>query len=418
MGRIFTFLLAMLATQCSFAQTTQLEVLILNSGEFSDPSNSVVLQSYNTTTSAYNAADTIHTPSAQQVLVDGDVAFIAAQDSIVKIDLTNMERLATVEFPGVSTYNIEVHDSLLIAGNFYGQTDSNLYVFNKNTLQLVAAVQGITTGVKGVAILNDSLYVSQNLTSSTYSDSAGYLAVVDMNTWSHVRDINPASEADLGRLFVYNGEVLAISSVTDSLFYIDPATNSITGYAIGADIKGNYGSAYQLVDDTLLAVFGSSIGAYDVNANYLMTSSITDSLVSSFVYDTEAGNFYVTYTDFFATHRAYVLNHDGEFVEELTAGYAPENVALWRRTVTGIASLSKDISLNVYPNPANGRLFVQTDIELSALYITSLTGQVVAQSEVFATGTQVLHVAHLPQGAYIVVAQSKQGIQTARFVKQ
>lgn len=418
MGRILILLVAVFTAQFSFAQNTQLEVLILNSGDFSDPTNSVVLQSYNTTTNTYSAADTIHTPSAQQILVDGDVAFIAAQDSIVKIDLNTMARLAVAEFPGTSTYNLVLHDSLLLAGNFYGQTDSNLYVFNKNNLQLLAAIQGLTTGVKGAVVLYDTLYVSQNYTSSSYSDSAGYIAVVELTTFTHVRDIDPASEADLGRLFVYNNQLLAISSVTDSVFYINPSTNAITGYAIGDDILGNYGSAYQIVDDTLLAIFNNSIGAFNLNTNTLLTSSITDSLVSAFVYDTEEGMFYATYTDFWATNKAYVFDHNGDLLEELTAGFAPENVALWRRTITGVSQPGNDLVLGIYPNPANSTLFVNSNQELTNLYVTGITGQVVVDLAVVGPGMQTIDVTHLPQGAYIVVAQTESGIHTARFIKQ
>ena len=52
--------------------------------------------------------DTIQTQSVQDLLINGNIAYVAAQDSIVRYDLTNQTRTHAAAFNGPSTYTLEL----------------------------------------------------------------------------------------------------------------------------------------------------------------------------------------------------------------------------------------------------------------------------------------------------------------------
>lgn len=300
------------------------EVVILNGGMFGDPTQNVVVTTYNPFTGVYRQSDTIHTQSSQDLLLDGDVAYVAAQDSIVKIDLTDMSRLAANAFPGPSTYGLELHGNLLFVGNWYGQSDSNLYVFNANNLSLNKIIGNIFTGVKGMAIVGDTLYVSQNLTSSAWSDSAGYLAVVDLNTLSYVRDIPGDGVSDMGKLTVRNGQVWSLNSASNTYTVYNPATGGITQTAFANDVSGGYLSNTLINNDTLWATFDGALGAYDLANDALVIDSLIDTTIVGFVMDDVANLFYITATDYFSYTAGLIYDRTGTLQGGFDVGFAPE----------------------------------------------------------------------------------------------
>lgn len=299
------------------------EVLVLNGGMFNDPTQNVVLTAYNPQNGSLRHSDTIFTQSIQDLVVTGDTAYLAAQDSVVMIDLTDMSRIATAAFPGPSTYSLLLHNDLLFVGNWFGAADSNLYVFNAGDLSLNKIIGNTTAGVKGMAVLNDTLYISQNLTSSSWSDSAGYLGVIDLNTLSHVRDIPGNGVSAIGTLFSGGGFLFSINGGSDT-YILYNGGNSISFNSFGVDVSDNYGSYAQLVGATLWGVFNGNIGGYDLINDTLLYPDVVDTAVAAFQYDPILERFYVTSTDFASYKIGLVYDNTGMLIDSFEVGLSPE----------------------------------------------------------------------------------------------
>lgn len=309
------------------------EVLVLNGGLYGDPTQDVVLTSYDPYTNTYRASDTIHTQSIQDLKVVGNYAYLAVQDSVVKIDLTTMSRVATAHFPGPSTYRLYVYDTLLMVGNWYGAGSGNLHFYNANDLSYIGSVAQTSTGVGGIAVVGDSIYVSQNLTSSSYMDSAGYIAVIDLATLSFQYNIPGDGVSDMGQLYAYKGKLLALNSGADNYAFYDPATGTLAISPFGADLAGGYSSLSQIVEDTLLTVWNGSIGVFDLNTRTILANAlITDTLITGFKYDPLTQQFYVSSTDYFSYTTGLVYDHSGTLTGAFNVGYSPEALALYYGT--------------------------------------------------------------------------------------
>ncbi len=401
----------------ALAQTPYLkEVFILNGGQYGNPQEDVVLIGVDPATGTTRTSDTIHTESIQDLLIDGDFAFVAAQDSLVKIDLSDLSRVAAVAFPGASTNVLATYQNQLLVANFHSQTDSNLYVFNKTTLALEHIVGGILQGVKGIAIIGDTAYLAQNLTSSSWSDSAGYLALVYLPTGTFVKNIPGDNVSDIGNLFVHNGNIVGLGSASDKLTTYSPANGTLQQDALGIDLEGSYGSKLQLVGDTLFAIFGGKIGSYNLATQSVINASIVDTLITAFAYDTLNGDFYVTQTDYFSYTRGIVFNNNGTAIDTFPVGYSPEVIKLHYGTFVGVEEIAVT-EFTLYPNPTTGNLWVRLDnSETATLLLRDFTGRVLQTLDV-AVGTPTsVDLSNLATGIYLL--QSTDGKTTKKVVKQ
>jgi hypothetical protein len=90
---------------------------------------------------------------------------------------------------------------------------------------------------------------------------------------------------------------------------------------------------------------------------------------------------------------------------------------LFHNVVTGIDETSQEI-LHVYPNPANDFLNITGKTEMERLSIFDVSGKLVLSTELNGN-TKKCNISTLNQGAYLLVAQLKNGdIQRKHFIKE
>jgi len=93
--------------------------------------------------------------------------------------------------------------------------------------------------------------------------------------------------------------------------------------------------------------------------------------------------------------------------------YYFDDVKMYDET-TGFDELNK-INFQVYPNPASNYLYISNTANLKRIEIFSVTGQKVKTVETF---DNKIHVAELPQGVYVISAESNLGeIFSSKFFK-
>lgn len=346
-------------------------LVLANGGQYGDTTQNVVVQNLHLYSQSLNFADTINTQSIQDILVDGSFAYLAAEDSIYKIDIPTMDIVARADFPAPSTYKLLLNDSILWVGNWYdfGSAPDYLYAFDSDDLSLKFSVPEITQKVSDMALLNDTLIVTQNLTSSAFSDSAGYAVLLDANDGAFLSNIPLDNVADAGWIFVDNGEVTFVNPVSNTYGYFDNNGNYVLT-PFGKDISGGSSSKIQLVDDVLLGIFDDQIGAFDFDTETFVAMDLIDS-VTSFVFDPIEAVFYVTATDFANYKQGGAYDTLGQKLYDFPVGFSPEALALYY--AENLAPTTSDVNDTTEENTAKSITILATDPNNDPLETSILT---------------------------------------------
>lgn len=356
------------------------QVLIVNGGVFGS-SNYANVSIYDVANNSYTTIDTIRVTSIQDVHIEGDtVAYVAAQDSIIKYDLRTRTRLAAAQFNAPSTVHLAAHGSHLFVGNWYapwghvGAYTNNFRIFDKNTLAYVDSIPQIVKGAKDFVFLNGKAYIAQNTNDGTtnYTDSLGYLSVVDLTTLQWLRNDTLSTQGyDVGRLLVWNDQVISINGVSNTISYLNTATLQKNTAASRIDLQplGTAPTIYADDSSSFFMPFNDIIGSYDVNANAIAKDSIVlhgqqNYGVTGFAYahDAVQGDFYLSkifYTNQ-ANNYGVIYDHTGDSIGTFPVGYSPEALAVFRLpALVGVAQTdAPSVQLSVYPNPVVNTLFI------------------------------------------------------------
>lgn len=378
------------------AQTTVTkQVLIANGGQFDPnpgyPANPANVQIYDPSDGSYTPLDTIGTTSVQDLLIEGSEAFLAAGDSVMRYDLATGTRLAAEAFGGESTITLGLTDSLLLVGNFFlpfGSTDpypNNLRIFDRETLTLVDSVPALSRPVKSIAVDGDFAYVTQNFTSASFSDSAGFMVKLNLSTLAveDTIEVNQNDE-DLGPLLRVDSLLFGLNGASNTITTFNLNTQTATTDTANADLMpGSYGSRYSFdANGDFYLVVDGDIAQYDLATRSLVQGGIVDTVISGFALDTLNDRFYVTQTDFFSYTGGIIYDQQGTRLDTLLAGFAPEvievvyntlpqasdlDVALTADDSVFLADLGVDpdpgarLTLEIVDGPSQGTATVQGD---------------------------------------------------------
>ncbi len=411
------FLLALLTlTTAAFAQKT----IILNGGQFGNPSENVTVTLYDPLTKQTTIIDTIQTQSVQEVLIDLPLAlaFVAAQDSIVTYDLVNQRRIAASSFPGPSTKTMAFGLNELIVGNWYGKSSSNLYFYNLFSLNLVDSVPAVSKGAKSMVVSGNSLYVAQNTVNANFTDTLGYIIEVDISSKTVIDTITHTGYTEeIGELILkrdFSG-FYAVNSGSNTILSYDFGSGSATLNSVGADLRVGNRSQYTVHDDTLFASMNNGIGSIDLSSFSVLDSNLIDTVVTAFTYDTTNGTFYVTQTDFFSFSSGRVYDRAGNRTDTLQVGFSPEVVRMYYDQFVGIdeEAAAAEVNFFVYPNPATDFIQIEKQTKGSASFrLFDQQGRLVQEMNLINQST-TLNVEDLPSGLYFIELSTQQ----KRFAK-
>jgi len=431
----FTFLLAFFigTTTTSFSQSQE-SIIVVNGGIWggTDYANVSI---ENLTTGLFTSLDTIYTTSIQDVFVNGADVYVAAQDSIVKYDLTTQSRVAANVFGAPSTVKLAIHGSHLLVGNWYapwgwvGAYDNHFRIFNTSDLSLVDSIPEVTKSASDFVVVGDYAYIAQNnVKASGWGDTLGYLAVVNLNTMSFERyDTLSTVGDDVGRLVADGNMIYSINAVSNTISSYNTTNQVKTTQASAATSlspKNNGPTAFTKGNGVWYFPFNNGIGAYNLSANTIVTADIvTLSGSYAFTMDTVNNNFCVSHINYVdqANNIGKVYDMTGDSIGVFQVGLSPEALAIVSDNgvaVTKIAS-EEELSYTIFPNPVQSTLNIELAIEeeVTLMLIISV-GQVVLQEKTNETLSSIA-IEHLPTGVYFIAIANEEGVlRTQRFVKK
>jgi hypothetical protein len=405
-------------------------IVVVNGGLFGG-SDYVNVGVYDIQGQLYTTIDTIYTNSVQDIYMETNgfignsgIGYVAAQDSIIKYDFSSGTRLAAAAFGGVSTYRLRTTGNELLVGNWYGSSNNNLRIFDKNTLAYLDSVPEIAKGVKDIIIVGDMAYIGQNTNdfSTNFQDSIGYISVIRISTrqWLY-NDTLTTLGYDLGRMQRLGDSIVTINPVSNTISYYNIQTRQSNTVAAPAGVSlqnqgtgNNFYSKYKLDNsalDTIFMPFNNVIGSYNLSTNSIIEDSIvvhgqTTPFVESFAYVYEAvtDNFYVSKIYFAdqASNIGVIYNAQGDSINTFPVGFSPEVLDyFWILGDNVTRQNTPQPIAKIYPNPTADILQIElTETAQTAqiLVLCNTAGQVLLQQP-HSQNTQI-SLAQYPAGMY------------------
>lgn len=427
----FTLLTFLLVGTLSniFAQNES--IIVVNGGVFGATNANTTIEVLNSGT-AVNMG-TIGTTSIQDLLIDGQYAYVAAQDSIVKYDWTTKTRVAANAFLGVSTVKLARYNNQLLVGNWYTFAtpySQNFLIYDANDLSFVDSIPLVTKPADDIVVIGDYAYIAQNNTTPSYSDTLGYLAVVDLTTNTWVRnDTLSTTGTEVGRLVVEGDVIYSINKKSNTISSYNTVTLAKTTQASagGVDLSpATYGpTAFSEGGGVWYFPFDSGIGSYNLAMNAVISANIVNITGSfAFVMDTVSDNFCVSHINYSnqLQNKGRIYDMNGDSVGMFQVEYSPEALAIVSNAIIGSTvqlAATNELNYTIAPNPATSVLTVNLEkAEAVTLLVINQVGQnVLTQQSTDAVTT--LDVASLPAGVYFLAVVSEKGVmRTQRFVKQ
>ncbi|CAA6830388.1 MAG: Unknown protein [uncultured Aureispira sp.] len=430
-----TFLTVLLVGTLSnlFAQNES--IIVVNGGVFGVTNASTTIEDLNSGT-ATNMGD-IGTSSIQDVLINGQYAYVAAQDSIIKYDWTTKTRVAANAFLGLSTVKLAQYNNQLLVGNWYGPFgataayNQHFLIYDANDLSFIDSVPQVTKPADDIVVIGDYAYIAQNNAQTVvFGDTLGYLAVVDLTTRTLVRnDTLSTTGADVGRMVVEDTMIYTINKASNTISSYNTVTLAKTTQAAAGGVVLNpavYGpTAFSKGAGLWYFPYDGGIGSYNLATNTVVSANIVPIAGDfAFVMDTVSDNFCVSHINYSnqLQNKGRIYDTNGDSVGMFQVGYSPEALAIISNAVVGSTvqlAASNELNYTMAPNPATSVLTVQLEkSEAVTLLVINQVGQnVLTQSSTDAVTT--LDIASLPAGMYFLAVVNEKGLmRTQGFVKQ
>lgn len=414
--RLFA-LIIVFSANCAIAQTTYTkQIIIVNGGDYSNPDDYVTVAAYDPGSGETTEFATIYTQSVQDVVIHGSFAFVAAQDSIVKLNIDTYEKVAAVHSHGVN--QLATDGEVLVASFWYPVTENFVKTFSIDDLSLITEFGGISDEASGIMIRDGIALVA---VPGAYGSTTGKIASIDLEQNVVL------SEDDYGENFAGIGYFAFYNDVTTA--FMKTAWDESDSRAATLDLEGNVIEEFIYEDAALANLTGQAHNNFYAEINNgiglfnLETSELVNPLVvapqqmtiGASVIDTINNLIYLTTTDFYSTGQGFIYNLDGENTGSFEAGISAQAIAVDYRNNTGVNYNMIVENLNIFPNPASSliSLNIPNDKEVLNTVISDISGKVVYRG----TEYRQIDVSALNTGIYFVTINTETSVFTGRFIK-
>lgn len=403
---------AALTSASLYAQQYVHQVLIANEGFFDFQTNAIIepatIGSYNPQTQAYVVVDTLDGQRfSSDVLIDGDFYFVAADTKIFKYNLNTHQEVGSISLPGVRNLAIAADKLIATRGEYLQTFDSYLQIFDKNSLQLIAALDtnnGPKWATQNIVVVNNIAYIAVN-NAYEWGNEKGLIGQLDLSTLQYGSEIDLGAEGkNPDNMFLYNNELYTVnnkdwsgSSVSkvslNGAVNTQNLANAVTGCGTSAlrDDKLVYQISmentlndYSLLNMTLVGpVAGITNNFYDLAQEPI------------------SGNLYASATDFFSTGSVSIFDNANNLVDQFAVGVSPGTIVFDVRSSVGLTE--HNTTIGIYPNPSNG-VFQIAGLTTGETYqVSNATGQVIFEGQ-----TSTFDLSAFEAGVYLIQTPSGQ----------
>ena len=396
------------------------QVIVGSGGIYGDTTNNVSLASYKPGDGVTSNFGSIDTQSIQDVVISGNYAFVAAQDSIAKFDIDTYEKVAIVEAIGVN--QMLVVSDILLASFQFPVTENFVRVFSTDDLSFISNVSEVSDESAGLLVNGNLAYVA---VPGGWTSTVGKIAIIDLADYSLVDEIN-FNELGVGvsDLFYYNGQIMAVCRTPWGASH---------GYLLGMNSLGSHFDIYLIeeilgkmvaeVDGLLFTVMNGGVGIIDLHdfsvadSAFIAAPSLT---IAGVAMDTIDGNFYIATTDYFSTGVGTIYNALGIETGNFDAGVSPDAIAIDYRDNTGIDDLLSENKITLYPNPASDVITIKADgVNSNVFNVLDISGRVILQGSVdLMSGSANINISTLESGLYFFVLFNESESITSSFIKK
>jgi hypothetical protein len=404
----------------SFLSAQQL--IVANGGVFGSSTEFANIGIYNSSDGSYRQLDTVRTNSVQDVLVEENrFIYLAAQDSIVKYDLWTGERIAAGQFGAPSTIRLGIYGEKLIVGNWYAASEGNLRIFDKNSLAFIDSIPEITKGATDFLVIANKAYIAQNHTTLNYSDTLGYMAIVDLDNLSFLRNDTLSTVGDeIGRLVNVGDSVIysinGVSSTISTLHLLSGVKNTVAAAAVL--YPKSTGKSVFFDGTKWYLPFNNGIGTYDLVNNTIINADIVvpPTFAYGFAVDPIHNKIYISTIDFGnqQSNQGLIYNLNGDSIGIFPVGFSPEVLEVLNSTVNLNNSVLEDFNpVTIFPNPIVNELNMLHSDKIGRLEIIGLDSKVLKRFEGIENNSFKVDLSSLSSGVYFV----RIGTKIQKFVK-
>jgi hypothetical protein len=397
---------AALTSASLYAQQYVHQVLIANEGFFDFQTNAIVepatIGSYNPTTQTYIVLDTLDGQRfSSDVLIDGDFYFVAADTKIFKYNLNTHQLIGSIDLPGVR--NLAISENKLIAtrGEYLQTFDSYLQVFDKNTLQLIAALDtnnGPQWATQNIVIVNNIAYIAVN-NAYEWGNEKGLIGQLDLNTLQYGSEIDLGAEGkNPDNMFLYNNELYTVNNKDWSGASVSKVSlnGTVNTQNLANAVTGCGTSA--LRDDKLVYQISMENTLNDYSLLNMAFVGPVAGITNNFydlAQDPVSGQLYASSTDFFSTGSVSIFDNNNNILHQFAAGVSPGSIVFDVRSSAGLDELNN--AIRIYPNPSNGIFQIAGFTPGDTYQVYNTTGQII-----FTGQTSLIDLSAFEAGFYLI----------------
>jgi hypothetical protein len=400
------FIFAALTSASLYAQQYVHQVLIANEGFFDFQTNAIIepatIGTYNPTTQTYVVVDTLDGQRfSSDVIIDGNFYYVAADTKIFKYDLNTHQEVASVTLSGVRNLAIAGDKLIATRGEYLQTFDSYLQVFDKNTMQLLAALDttvGPKWATQNIVVVNDIAYVAVN-NAYEWGNEKGLIGQLDLNTLQYGNEIDLGPEGkNPDNLFLFNNELVTVNNKDWSGASVSKISlngnvntqnlaNAVTG--CGTSALRDDKLVYQISMENTLNDYSLLNMAYEGPVN-----GITENFYD-LAQDPVSGNLYASNTDFFSTGKVYVFSPNNNELTQFNAGVSPGTIVFDVRSSVGVYEVEAKVS--VYPNPCTDQIQISGLTPNTSYTLTDAAGTAMHKGS-----ETMLSLSHFAPGIYFL----------------
>jgi hypothetical protein len=382
------FIFAALTSASLYAQQYVHQVLIANEGFFDFQTNAIIepatIGTYNPSTQTYVVVDTLDGQRfSSDIVIDGNFYYVAADTKIYKYDLNTHQEVASATLTGVRNLAIAGDKLIATRGEYLQTFDSYLQVFDKNSMQLLAALDttvGPKWATQNIVVVNDIAYIAVN-NAYEWGNEKGLIGQLNLNTLQYGNEIDLGPEGkNPDNLLLYNNELVTVNnkdwtgtSVSKIALNGTVNTQNVVNAVAGCGTSA-------LRDDKLVYQISMENTLHDYSLLNMAYEGPVNGITENFydlAQDPVSGNLYASSTDFSTTGKVFIFSPNNTELTQFNTGVSPGTIVFDLRASVGIAELASNVS--VYPNPCTDQIQISGLASTTSYALTDAAGTTILQ---------------------------------------